>query len=121
VGWLKNNLLERSKRFAGSALDLEDCSAENRRGCGIPARSIRSAATVLANLRAAKLGVSDTDVGTPATILRKEPGETGFWRELLIEKGPVSDKSNADGLRRESQELIRFLDTTILRPLERNS
>lgn len=120
MGRLKGDLLERTKRFAGTVLDLVNNLPDNRKGWETAGQLLRAGTSVGADLREANLAMSDADFIRSVAISRKEAGEAEFWLELIIDKGLISDPAAAQLLKQEAQELVSILGTMIVRTKEKH-
>jgi four helix bundle protein len=100
----KEELKERTKKFALLIITLVEKLPNTNVGRTIGNQIIRSGTSVAANYRAACRARSNADFISKITIVEEESDETLFWLEL-IEEANLLKKEELQGLLKEADEL----------------
>ncbi|MCF8380850.1 MAG: four helix bundle protein [Bacteroidales bacterium] len=100
----KEELKDRTKKFALMIIKLVDELPDTRAGRTIGNQIIRSGTSVGANYRAACRARSQRDFISKITIVEEECDETLFWLEL-IEESNMLKKEKIKDLLKEADEL----------------
>lgn len=104
--------LQRTKRFALSAVKLISSLPRNPAADIIGRQLLRSATSVGANYRAACRAKSGADMITKLKIVEEESDESVYWLELLGESGILSEGS-VESLRKEGNEILAMTAASI--------
>jgi four helix bundle protein len=81
----KDELKNRTKKFALEIIKLVDKLPNTTAGRTIGNQIIRSGTSVASNYRAACRGRSNADFISKITIVEEESDETLFWLEMIVE------------------------------------
>jgi len=100
----KEELKNRTKKFALSIIKLVENLPQSRAGNTIGNQIIRSGTSVAANYRTACKARSSADFISKITVIEEECDETLFWLELMLESGLVK-KERLEPLIKEADEL----------------
>jgi four helix bundle protein len=107
----KQELRERTKRYAASAIRAYCALPKNRTECQVLGRQlIRSGTSVAANYREASRARSDAEFVSKIEQCAQEADETLLWLELLREECGIESKC-VDTMMVESDELIAIFTT----------
>jgi len=104
----KNELKDRTKKFALRVIKLVEKLPKNVAGWTIGKQLIRSGTSVAANYRAVCLAKSRADFISKLGIVIEESDESTFWLELIIESKMKSEKL-IEPLLRESREITAIM------------
>ena len=100
----KEELKERTKKFALSIINLVEELPNTLAGRTIGNQIIRSGTSVAANYRAACRARSNADFISKITVVEEECDETLFWLELIVEANLLK-KEKLQDLIKEADEL----------------
>lgn len=100
----KNELKERTKRFALRVMKLVDALPKSTSGRAIGKQLVRSGTSVGANYRAACQGRSRAGFISKLGIVIEEADESAFWLELIMD-GELLARHLVEPLHREAEEL----------------
>ena len=106
----KNELEERTKRFALTVIRFVSGMPRTREADVIGRQLLRSATSVGANYREANRAESRSDFIHKVAIVEKEAAETQYWLDLCLEAG-FGDRSSCEALLKESGELLAIFTT----------
>jgi four helix bundle protein len=102
----------RTKSFALRVIKAADSLPKGRASDVIGRQLLKSGTSVGANYRAACRAKSTADFINKMSIVEEEADESGFWMELLIESGLVSEQ-RLRGLKAEAHELLAITVVSI--------
>ena len=105
-------LKNRTKKFALDVINLVEMLPNDQVGKILGGQLLRAGTSVGANYRSACRGRSNADVISKMGIVEEEADETGYWLDLLISAGKVSQES-AIPLVNESSELTAIAVASI--------
>lgn len=108
---MKNELQNRTKKFAISIIKMADNLPNKQIGRTITNQIIRSATSVAANYRAVCRAKSDRDFISKMETVIEEADETKFWLELIIELKLLSN--NINDLEKEANELVAIFVSSV--------
>jgi four helix bundle protein len=100
----KNDLIDRTKRFAYACIDICSALPNNYLGNHVKGQLIRSATSVAANYRATCHAQSKPSFVAKISIVVEECDETEFWIQLIIDKDLIN-KDQVQSLLKEANEL----------------
>lgn len=100
----KNELKNRTKKFALQIIKLVDKLPNTIAGRAIGNQIIRSGTSVASNYRSACRARSNADFVSKITIVEEESDETLFWLEIIIESN-LLPKDRVLALVKEADEL----------------
>jgi four helix bundle protein len=100
----KEELKDRTKKFAIQIIKLVNELPDTRAGRTIGNQIIRSGTSVGANYRSACRARSDADFISKITVVEEESDETLFWLELIAESN-LLEKESLAYLLKEADEL----------------
>jgi four helix bundle protein len=100
----KEELKDRTKKFALMIIKLVDDLPDTKAGRTIGNQIIRSGTSVGANYRTACRARSDADFISKITIVEEECDETLFWLELIVESN-LLEKERLLAMIKEADEL----------------
>jgi four helix bundle protein len=100
----KNELKNRTKKFALQIIKLVDELPNTIAGRAIGNQIIRSGTSVASNYRSACRARSNADFVSKITIVEEESDETLFWLEIIIESN-LLPKDRVLALVKEADEL----------------
>jgi len=100
----KEELKDRTKKFAILIIKLVDDLPDTKAGRTIGNQIIRSGTSVGANYRTACRARSDADFISKITVVEEECDETLFWLELIVESN-LLEKERLLALIKEADEL----------------
>jgi four helix bundle protein len=106
----KNELEERTKRFAVRVIRFVGEFPKNNAGDVLGKQLLRSGTSIGANYREANRGESRNDFIHKIGIVEKEAAETAYWLELCQETLAVNT-SECSALLQEANELISIFVT----------
>lgn len=101
----KEELKNRTKRFALAIIKLVNELPNNKAGNTIGNQLIRSGTSVAANYRSACRARSDADFISKITIVEEESDESLFWLEMIEESGLIANIETLNALKKEADEL----------------
>jgi len=101
----KEELLERTKKFALRVMNLTNVLPEKNRGRLVGNQLFRSGTSVAANYRAACRARSTAEFISKLCIVEEEVDESAFWMEMIIESGMIK-KDLVEPLLKEARELL---------------
>jgi four helix bundle protein len=101
-------LKARTKKFALRVIRMTEALPRNRVADVLGRQALRSGTSVGANYRAACRAKSRADFISKMGTVEEECDETGYWLELLVESGQMS-QSRLAGLMNETDELLRIV------------
>jgi four helix bundle protein len=99
---------QRTKQFALRVIKLVNALPRTTAGITIGRQLVRSGTSVGANYRAACRGRSRADFVAKLGIVEEEADESGFWPELVIDSGLLSQKL-VQPLLQEAQEIVAIM------------
>jgi len=99
---------QRTKQFALRVIKLVNALPRTTAGNTIGRQLVRSGTSVGANYRAACRGRSRADFVAKLGIVEEEADESGFWLELVIDSGLLSQKL-VQPLLKEAQEIVAIM------------
>lgn len=105
-------LEERLLRFASSVMDFAGAFAQVPETRPMVSQLVRSASSIGANYAEANASESKADFIHKCSISRKEASETRYWLKLAIFRG-LGDKTSADKLLDESEQLVRLFASIV--------
>jgi len=105
-------LENRTKKFALDVINLVEMLPNDQVGKILGGQLLRAGTSVGANYRSACRGRSNADLISKMGIVEEEADETGYWLDLLIWAGKVSQES-AIPLVNESSELTAIAVASI--------
>jgi four helix bundle protein len=108
----KQELKDRTKRFALHVIRLLESLPKSTVGNVIGKQLLRSGTSVGANYRAACRGKSKADFTAKLGIVVGESDECCYWLELLIESGRLP-KEKVEPLLKEANELTAIFVSSI--------
>ncbi len=114
----REELEDRTKQFAIQVIRCTNGLSRVRSNDVIGKQLLRSATSIGANYREAARAESKNDFAHKLGICAKEAAETKYWLELLIETNDESAELN--NLRRESDELLRIMISSVKTAQKRN-
>ena len=101
----KEELKNRTKRFALNVVRLVDELPKNRAGNTFGGQLIRSGTSVAANYRSACRARSNADFISKITVVEEECDESLFWLEMIEESGILKISEALIMLKKEADEL----------------
>jgi four helix bundle protein len=101
----KEELKNRTKRFALAIIKLVDELPNNRAGNTIGGQLIRSGTSVAANYRTACRARSSADFISKITVVEEESDESLFWLEMIEESEILKNNESLMVLKKEADEL----------------
>jgi four helix bundle protein len=101
---MKNNLIDRTKKFAYSCIDLCMQLPNNYLGNHVKGQLIRSSTSVAANYRATCHAQSKASFVAKISIVVEECDESEFWLQLIIDKELIK-KEEINLVLKEGNEL----------------
>jgi len=101
----KEELKQRTKRFAGTIIDVVGLIPETIPGVVIARQIIRSGTSIGANYRSACRAKSAKDFLNKVIIVEEEADETLYWLELLQERKLI-DEATLRPAMQECNELV---------------
>ena len=107
----KEELKERTKKFALSIIKLVEVLPDNKAGRTIGNQIIRSGTSSAANYRAACRARSTADFIPKITIVEEECDETLFWLEIILEAN-LLNKEKLQYLIKEANELTAIFTSS---------
>jgi four helix bundle protein len=110
----KNDLRDRTKRFALRIIRLSTSLNNSREADVIGRQVLRSGTSVGAQFREAYRAKSKADYISKLTGAIQELDETQYWLELLIESG-IMKKDLLEPLNQESEELLAIITTILIK------
>jgi four helix bundle protein len=113
----ENDLRDRTKRFALRVIRLFGALPRTTAAQILGKQVLRSGTSVGANHREAYRGRSKAEFVAKAGDCPREIEETGYWLELLVDGGIVSEKKLAP-LRQETDELTAIFVTIVKKAKE---
>ncbi|MBM3326759.1 MAG: four helix bundle protein [Calditrichaeota bacterium] len=105
-------LKQRTKAFALSIIKLVGLLPSNLTTNAVARQIVRSGTSVAANYRAACRGKSRVDFIAKLAVVEEEIDETLLWLELM-EEGGILPLSKTDPLKKEANELISIIVSSI--------
>ena len=102
----KNDLQNRTKKFALAIIKLAGHLPNNRVGWTFTDQIVRSSASVAANYRAVCRAKSDKDFISKMETVIEEADETLFWLEMIEESEIINQESEIINFKRECNELV---------------
>ena len=108
----KNLFKRRTKQLALRVIKVVEDLPKDRTANVLGRQLIRSGTSIGANYRAACRGKSTADVIAKLRIVEEEADESGYWMELLIESGLVSEARLSE-LLQESNEILAMTAASI--------
>ena len=108
----KNELKDRTKRFALRVMRLVEALPDSKSGWAIGKQLIRSGTSVGANYRAACQGRSRADFISKLCIVIEEVDESAFWLELIVD-GDLLDNKLIGPLLNEANELTAIFVSSL--------
>jgi four helix bundle protein len=108
----KEDLQQRTKRFALAILRLTETLPTDRAASVLGRQLLRAATSVGANYRAACRARSRADFVAKLGLVEEEADETRYWLELLLEAGLISHDAAAP-LLQEAAELVAITVASI--------
>ena len=109
---MRNDLKQRTKSFALSAIRLVEELPHHRSAEVIGHQLLRSGTSVAANYRSACRARSRKEFIAKMGIVEEEADESQFWLELIIEHG-LLPAERASTLRDEAGQLVAIAVTSI--------
>ncbi len=109
---MKNDLLDRTKKFALRIIKLVKSLPNDVVSQTIGRQLIRSGTSIAANYRAACRARSKAEFVSKLGIVVEEADESIFWVEMLIESEVVIPKKVED-LKNETNEILSIMITSI--------
>ena len=88
-------LKNRTKKFALDVINLVEMLPNDQVGKILGGQLLRAGTSVGANYRSACRGRSNADFISKMGIVEEEADETGYWLDLLISAGKVSQEGRA--------------------------
>ena len=107
----KDELKERTKKFALAIIKMVEDLPDNRAGRTTGNQIIRSATSVGANYRAACRARSNADFISKITIVEEECDETLYWLEIINESGLIKYEK-LENLMKEANELTAIFTSS---------
>lgn len=107
----KEDLKDRTKRFALSIIRFVDALPRTKTGQVIEYQILKSGTSVAANYRAACRSRSPADFISKISIVEEECDETLFWLEVINEAGLVKS-ADLDCLLTEADELTAIFTSS---------
>ena len=104
----ERELLDRTKQFALRVIKLVGALPRTIEGRAIANQLMRSGTSVAANYRAACRARSKPEFISKLGTVEEEADESGFWLELLIDAGLMSE-SKIRSLLNEASEIIAIM------------
>lgn len=101
----RNDLIERTKRFAHRCVKLSTALPKTLLGRHIQSQLIRCSTSVAANYRAACIAQSRADFVSKLSIVAEECDESCFWLEFIIDE-KLLKVDQVTSLFNEGKELI---------------
>lgn len=108
----KEELKERTKRFALRVMKLADALPNTTSGRAIANQLVRSGTSVGSNYRAACRGRSKAEFTAKLGIVLEEIDESAYWLELIIE-GKLMKLSKVESLYNEAKELTAIFSSAV--------
>jgi four helix bundle protein len=108
----KDQLRERTKKFALGVLRLVENLPRNRMGEIVGRQLLRSGTSVAANYRAACRARSRREFVAKMGIVEEEADESAFWLEMIQESGLASAELSGPW-RREASQLVAITVVSI--------
>lgn len=100
----KEELKDRTKKFARNVIMMVEDLPNSRAGYIVGDQIIRSGTSVAANYRSACRARSNADFISKITIVEEECDETLFWLELIAESGLLKSEK-VQNMTKEAGEL----------------
>jgi four helix bundle protein len=110
---VRNQLVDRTKKFALRVIRLVQSLPSNATGRVIGNQLLKSGTSVGANYRSACRARSRAEFCAKMGIVEEELDETLYWIELLVESGTVLQKL-VDDLANEGDEILRIVVASIV-------
>lgn len=107
----KDELKNRTKKFALEIIKLVDKLPNTLAGRTIGNQIIRSGTSVTANYRSACRARSNADFISKVTIVEEESDETLFWLEMIVESN-LLPKERVLALLKEADELTAIFTSS---------
>ena len=107
----KNELKERTKRFAHRCVKLAMALPKTDLGNHIRRQLFKCSTSVASNYRAACIAQSKADFGSKISIVVEEADESCFWLEFIIEE-KLLNKKHVRPLLEEGKELTAIFMTS---------
>jgi four helix bundle protein len=104
----EKQLKDRTKAFALRVLKLIDSLPDNRAGRILASQLGRSGTSVGANYRAVCRSRSTAEMISKLSVVEEEADESGFWMELIVDHGLLSQRKVA-ALLQEADELTAIM------------
>jgi len=99
---------DRTKQFALRIWKMADALPTSRSGNAIANQIVRSSTSVAANYRALCRSKSRADFINKTSIVEEEADESGFWLEMIVDAGLMSD-ARVKPLVQEANEITAML------------
>jgi len=103
----REELTERTKKFAHRCVKLATALPETPLGKHIQGQLIRSSTSVAANYRATCLSQSKASFIAKLSIVLEEADEAAFWLEFIIDENLLK-KNIVEPLQNEAEELTKI-------------
>ena len=116
---MKSVTEEKSFQFAVDVVNAAKKVRSEHREYDLTSQFVRSGTSVGANVSEAQKAQTKKDFIAKMSIASKEASETRYWIRLMTATDYL-DKSTADGLRQQIDELIRLL-TRIVKSSQENT
>jgi len=107
----KEELKERTKKFALDVIKLVENFPSTNAGCVIGKQLLKSATAVGANYRSACRAQSHAHFISKLSIVEEEADESMYWLELAVESGLVTQEQGTD-LITEANELTAIFTSS---------
>ncbi len=108
----KQDLKQRTKRFALEVIKFVEALPKDETSRVLGRQLLRSGTSVGANYRSACRVKSTPDFISKVGNVEEEADESGYWLELLVEAGNVT-QLKAESLIREASELVAIAVASI--------
>lgn len=114
------DIRDRTFRFGVQIVKMSNRLPRTAAGFELAKQIIRSGTSIGANVEEADAGESKKDFVHKLSIALKEAQETRYWLRIIIEAALLADKE-IQNLLKESDELVRIINTIIKNTMKGNS
>jgi len=110
----KQDLKERTKKFAVSTIGFVNELPKTKANDVISYQIIKSSTSVAANYRSSLRGRSSAEFISKLNVVLEEADETMFWLEMLEEINTELSKERLKALHKESNELTAIFSASLI-------
>lgn len=109
----KNELLDRTKKFAIRVFKLVEKLPKTEASKVITYQLLKSSSSVAANYRAVNRAKSKSDFANKIKIVLEESDESNFWLSFIIDVGLLKSDEEINSLIKESDEFIAIFTASL--------